>query len=251
MLHWLYPRICAVCGEPAGRGLSLCEACRRRIPRLRKPICLHCGTPLSRVPALPGACDVCRGFSGEFDFARSALRDSPEAHRLAVDLKYHRAPHLADTLAGFLNELWEESPRLRAFPDWHLVPVPMTFARLHRRGYNQSEELARALGRLRGLRTIRLLVHDKKDALSQTFLDAPARARHAFQVYKASPAAASGRRTPPPRLLLIDDVWTTGATIRACARSLKRLPGVQTVGALTVLRVEKSSRAGEPFPPPP
>lgn len=237
LLDWLCPRICVRCGEAAEAGLSLCRACLQSLPRIEKPLCLHCGTPLSYTPDLPDECDVCHLFRHEFDFARSALQDTPATREMVIALKYRGALHLCGTLAYLLDELWEDSACLRAHAAWGLVPVPMTFSKLHRRGYNQAEEIARELAKRRGLSVWQPLVHHRKDNASQTFLDAAARARHAREAYFASPRATSGRLRLPPHLLLIDDVWTTGATARACALRLKQLPGVETVGVLTVLRV--------------
>lgn len=237
LLDWLYPRICVRCGEVSETGLSLCRGCLQALPRLEKPLCLHCGTPLTYTPDLPDECEMCRPFGRDFDFARSALLDTPETRDLIIDLKYRGALHLASLFASLLDELWEDSALLRAHKTWGLVPVPMTFSKLHRRGYNQAEEIARALAKRRGFPVLPALSHLRKDHASQTFLDAPARARHAREVYHASPRAACGRMKLLPHLLVIDDVWTTGATARACALRLKHLPGVETVGVLTALRV--------------
>ncbi len=237
LLDWLYPRVCVCCGESSETGLSLCKTCLQSLPRLEKPLCLHCGTPLSYTPDLPDECEVCRSFGREFDFARSALLDTPETRDLVISLKYRGALHLASLFAYLLDGLWEDSSALRTHETWGLVPVPMTFAKLHRRGYNQAEEIARDLAKRRGFPVLSALTHLRKDHASQTFLDAVARAHHAREVYHASPRAVGGLMNLPPHLLVIDDVWTTGATARACALRLKKLPGVQTVGVLTALRV--------------
>ncbi len=236
MLSWLYPGICELCGERS--ELSLCPECMEKLPRLPRPLCLYCGAPVNTAPEDPMRCPECEGKPRSFSFARSALSRTPETMQLIHELKYHRANHLAPALAPLLAEMWEQHPPLRAQADWVLVPVPSAPQHLFSRGYNQAEELARALGRLKGLRVLHALRRRGGSRASQTKLTAAQRQANAFESYSALPTYAKGSRALPPHLLLIDDVFTTGATARACARALKALPGVETVGVLTVLRID-------------
>ncbi len=234
MLDWIFPRICSLCGEPSGTEYSLCPACMDALPRLEAPLCLHCGAPLPGSSAQAEMCAECAGTERSFDFARSALSRSEEARRLIIDLKYHGRNHLVPAFAGLMADTLQTDPLLRTTA-WTLVPIPMTSGRLHRRGYNQSVLLAHALGERRGFGTVEPLVH-LRDTVSQTALLKHERARHANTVYRLSQAYASGRKTVPSDLLLIDDVFTTGATARACARQLRRLPHVRSVAVLTLMR---------------
>lgn len=244
MLDWLYPWTCSLCGLATGNGSALCSVCLKRLLRLEKPICLHCGEPARPEAAASGNCDACSRRERSFDFARSALADTKENHRLILDLKYHGADYLAPALAVFLDELWEECTLLHQWGDWALLPIPTTDKRLQKRGYNQAEELARALGKRRNLRCIHPLERTRGDRVSQTTLDAREREVHARSIYRLQNGWARGKKTWPAHILLIDDVFTTGATLRACARQLKTRPEVRTVGALTVLR---ASRLGSSF----
>lgn len=238
MLHWLYPDTCQLCGNAAGGG-TLCPACRDALPRIPRPICLYCGAPTAHDVAAPDRCPACAAHPHRLSFIRSALTFSPEGMQLVHDLKYHRANHLAPALASVLNELWEQTPQLQAQGDWVLVPVPITRAKLYERGYNQAEELARALARLRGgLRLLQPLRRRDTGILSQTRLSAALREKNALRAYSPLPAYAAHRRGLPPRLLLIDDVYTTGATLRACTAALKRCDRHVTVGAVTLMRMD-------------
>ncbi len=158
--------------------------------------------------------------------------------QLVHRLKYNHANHLAVALAPVLAEQWELNPCLRAHDDWFLVPVPSAPQHLFERGYNQAEELAHALSRLTGFRLFHALRRQKGYRASQTQLSASQRQANAFASYSALPVFAQGKRSLPRHLLLIDDVFTTGATARACSRALRGCPGVEEVGVLTLLRID-------------
>lgn len=238
MLHWLYPETCQLCSGPTGGG-TLCAACRDALPRIPRPICLYCGAPTSGEATEPDSCPACAHHLQHLSFIRSALAYSMECMTLVHDLKYHKANHLATALAPVLSELWDRTPQLRAHDDWVLVPIPVTPQKLHERGFNQAEELARALARQRGgLRLLRPLRRRDTGIPSQTRLSAALREKNARRAYTALPAYAAHRRTLPPRLLLIDDVHTTGATLRACAAALKRCDNHVTIAAMTLMRMD-------------
>lgn len=238
MLPWLYPETCQLCGLPTGGG-TLCPACLAGLPRVPRPICLYCGAPTGSDVTAPDRCPACAARPHRLAFIRSALTFSPQLMSLVHDLKYHGANHLAPALAPVLAELWEQTPQLRAFDDWVLVPVPITHRKLYRRGYNQAEELARALSRLRGgLPLLQPLRRIETGIESQTRLSAGLREKNAHCAYVVRTLYAKHRRKLPPHLLLIDDVHTTGATLRACAAALKRVNPKVTVAALTLMRME-------------
>lgn len=243
MLDWLYPWVCSLCGHASGNGSALCDHCHRKLPRVQKPVCLYCGASARADEAAEGRCSNCAKRERAFDFARSALCDTPDAHRLILDLKYRKAAYLAPALASFLDELWEECALLRAWNDWTLMPVPATARRLAQRGYNQAEELARALGKRRRLPLAQALRRVSGDRVSQTKLAAGEREEHARSIYSLTRKTQNSTAPLPPHILLIDDVFTTGATLRACARQLKTRPEVRVVGALTVLRIDKDNPA--------
>ncbi len=236
MLSWLYPGICELCGQRS--EASLCPECLAALPRLPRPICLYCGAPLSAAVVDAMHCPECTNLPRSFSFARPALVQTQETMQLIHKLKYHHANHLAPALAPLLAELWEQNPPLRAHADWVLVPVPAAPQHLFARGYNQAEELAHALGKIKGLRVLPALRRKRGIHSSQTHLSAAERLENAFASYAPLPAFACGRRTLPPHLLLVDDVFTTGSTARACARALRTLPGVEEVGVITLLHID-------------
>ncbi len=235
MLTWIYPRFCHRCGEPS--ELSLCPECLASLRRLPRPICLYCGAPVAETPASADACPSCQGEPRSFHFARPALMRTDDTMKLIYDLKYHRAVHLAAPLALVLDELWDLNPPLREYDDWQLVPVPSTYEHLYMRGYNQAEELARALGRLRNLPVVQPLVRKDTAHSSQTRLSASQRLANAKLAYHVAENWVKSKRTLGPRVLVVDDVFTTGSTARACAKALRSIPGVKRVGVITLVRI--------------
>ncbi len=236
MLRWLYPVTCSVCGDAA--QLSVCEACLAQLPRVSRPICLYCGSATHGMAAAPDCCEHCKDSARAYDWARSALVLEGETRRLVHDLKYHGAGYLAEPLAQVLHALWQDTPHLQGGAEWALVPVPVDFRRSYERGYNQAELLARELGALVKQEVIQPLMRRVSDAekRSMTRMSASARRHQANKVYDLAPDWLRKYQKIPSRLVLVDDVYTTGATARACAKKLRALPGVQEIGVLTLAR---------------
>ena len=236
MLSWLFPSTCELCGETAEQ--TICLDCLQKLPRIPAPICLYCGAPTAGQQTDPDRCEDCAGCARPFTLARQALRQTDEVMQLIYAFKYHKAIHLAQPLAELLNELWEKTPHLCERADWVLVPVPVTHSKLYTRGFNQAGELARALAKRRKLRWENLLIRRETGIASQTRLTAHARRLNAMRAYRLKrPGLFARRRIYPARLVLVDDVFTTGATARACATQLKKLPGVKEVVVLSLVRI--------------
>ncbi len=235
LISWLYPRYCELCHR---QGESdLCPECAEGLERVPLPICLHCGSTVDGGEPDAHSCAQCRGRDFAFDFARSCCARTKQSVQLIYGLKYHRSNYLARPLAELLARLWDETPELADVKNWCLVPVPSERRHLLKRGYNQAEELARVLSSLRRLPMCFPLQRLRTKAESQTLLSAGERKRNALAAYSLCSSFASGKkRLPTPCAVIVDDVYTTGATAHACARLLKKLPGVQRVGVLTVMR---------------
>lgn len=183
-------------------------------------------------------CPACKAKPRSFDLARSALLATDATMPLIHELKYQRAIYLAAAFAPVLQQEWQAHPEFRSFgKDAAIVPVPINRTHLYTRGYNQAEELARGLSRLVGIRVVQPLLRQETAAHSQTGLSAAQRLQNAYAAYHPLPAYVSGKKRLPPNLVLVDDVYTTGATVRACAAALKRISGVRRVAVLTLLRV--------------
>ena len=213
-----------------------CDVCRHRWRPVRAPWCPRCGQP----EPLFGGCRLCAEWPAAFGQSRSAVWLDGGARDAVHALKYGGLPRIATDLAAAMVGL--DVPGLDS---GLLVPVPLGRARLRNRGYNQSERLARALGRRWGRPVVDLLVRTR-DTTAQTALTPEARLANvagAFQLRNADfglrsegsadQSAIRNRKSAIERpLVLVDDVFTTGATLAEAARALDQA-GARTVSAVT------------------
>ncbi|MEG3792058.1 ComF family protein [Lysobacter sp. CCNWLW3] len=217
----LWPARCLVCGERGAGGRDLCRDCARALP-WNRCACPRCALPLP-VPA--PACGRCMKRPPVLDAARATFVYGAPLDRLLPRLKFHD-----DLAAGrLLAALMLEDPG-RPAPA-ALVAVPLARARLRERGYDQARELARPLARALGLPLLEGALQRRRDTPPQSSLGALARRRNLRGAF-----AAEFRAAPPARVLLVDDVMTTGATLHAAAAALRRA-GVARVEAWVCARV--------------
>jgi len=214
----------------------VCDVCRHRWRPVRAPWCARCGQP----EPLFGRCRVCADWPAALVRARSAVWLDAGARDAVHALKYGGPPRIAADLASAMASL--DLPGRGAA--W-LVPVPLGPGRLRERGYNQSESLARALSRRWNRPVVELLARTR-DTVTQTALTPEARLANvagAFETRNAEGGTRNGRtgecsafRVPSSAfqrpLILVDDVFTTGATLAEAARALERA-GAGTVSAVT------------------
>jgi ComF family protein len=229
VLSVLFPSLCVVCRRLLGetsRG-PLCPDCFGQLPRHRDALCA-CGVPLAG--GVPAPCGRCRRGLSPFDAGASLGPYEGSLRTVLHALKYARRRRLAARLADAL--VAEPAVRALLEPSALLVAVPLHPRRLRERGFNQSELIARALGRRTGLPLLTRVLARGQDTPPQAGLTAAARRRNVAAAFVARPGPALYGRT----VVLIDDVLTTGATARACAGAL-RGAGAAAVRVLTVARV--------------
>jgi len=238
LLHLVFPTPCHVCQRPlgVGRHSALCGACWDALERVAQTGCQRCGWPFPAAAAARGAerplCQRCRETHDHFEAARAVLlyRDGGIARAAILLCKHGGRLGLLQHLAALLAE---QAPADLMLRTWDAaVPVPLHWRRRWRRGFNQAEALALAVGRRHGLAVERrCLVRVRFTPPQQG--DAAARRRNVLNAF----VVRRTERIIGKRLLLVDDVFTTGATADACASALLDA-GAGAVGVLTLARVE-------------
>jgi len=231
VLDLVFPAVCPVCGAILGsaRRDPLCGDCWAAIERAGRPLCARCGalTVEAAAAVTVTSCRACEEAPPTFDYARAAARYRGPLREAMHAFKFRGKRLLARALGDLVLEECADALCMDAVV---LVPVPLTRDRQRERGYNQAELLAEQIGagldlpvRGRWLRRVRSTV-------PQTDLTAIERRTNVRGAFTASPAV-SGRH-----VVIVDDVFTTGATVEECARVL-RAAGAARVGVLTVARV--------------
>lgn len=222
----LLPAECLLCREPIAsvdRNALICGLCRSRWEGIAPPICERCGDPLH----LGLACRLCAGWPDGFRLARSAVWLDGSARRAVHHLKYDGWWRAADAMADAMRTL----PPLTGRPV--LIPIPLGARRRRRRGYNQSERLAAALAARVGGRVREDLLTRRRETPTQTALTPEERQAN---VAGAFVARAAARGLAP---VLVDDVFTTGATLAEAATALLRA-GALEVRAVTFARARQT-----------
>jgi ComF family protein len=232
----LYPDDCRICDQPLKElsRVPVCRACLNKPePLAAEYFCVQCRSPfLSRFPLdEQGRCALCRRGLRGFDAAYSFGFYEAELRQLIHLFKYGRVRTLAAPLGRLLARAL---PREQSFDV--IIPMPLYWRKRWQRGFNQSELLAREIGRRTNTPVKNALRRVRNTAAQAGLTSAKRRVNvsGAFQARKrAAVDAINGRR-----VLLIDDVMTTGATAASCARALLRA-GARQVTLLTLARADR------------
>ncbi len=225
-------RVCEVTLDTASR-IPICCDCLAALRPISGPVCQLCGrpfiSPLAAAARRP-LCHLCRRGVYGFDLARSYGPYGDAMVRAITLLKYSAVTPLGAWFAARMAEMVAREPA--PFAADVVVPVPLHATRLRERGYNQAELIARPLAkRLRLPFRSYLLVRTRPrpDKLKLT-------RQERWRTVRGAYALREGNRVDKLRVLLVDDVFTSGATLDACARALRRA-GASSVIGLTVARV--------------
>lgn len=228
-LDLVYPPACAGCGVLLGSGAGLCPGCWSKLAFIEHPYCEVLGTPFSHDlgPGILSADAIAN--PPPFERLRSVALYDDLARNLVHSLKYRDRTDLAPMMAGWMLRAGDGAVEGADV----IVPVPLHRLRLIWRKFNQAAELSRALAALSGTPVLIDAVRRTKRTRRQIGLSPRARAenvRSAFSVTPEGREALFGRR-----VVLVDDVYTTGATVAAVTRALKRA-GAADVTVLTFAR---------------
>ena len=222
-LDFLFPRFCVGCGK---EGNFICQSCQAELPLIEAPVCQKCGKPLKN-SARQLICSNCADWGSGIDGIRSPFRFEGTIRKAVHEFKYRNLRAVAGLLAQLMGDYLTEN----SVPFDVIVPVPLHPKRLRERGYNQSLLLANELGKLTALP-----VNDN------------CLVRKIYNVPQAKTGSVEERRQNvigifscvnedllEKKVLLVDDVTTSGATLNACASVLKT-GGAMSVWGLTLAR---------------
>jgi ComF family protein len=231
LLDIFFPPLCLACKSfvPDSTEILLCAACREKIIPIQPPLCPVCGIPFHTEHGMNHDCGECATTHRPFTAARSAVVFDGPAKELIHRLKYGKKTHLSRPLA--LLTARRVAPFITESGAELVVPVPLHRKRLRQRGFNQSVLLAGALAKSWHLPMSRNNLRRTRwtePQISLSVADRTKNVRGAFAV--KDPTQIKGKR-----ILLVDDVYTTGSTVTECAKVLKNI-GAKEVYVATVAR---------------
>lgn len=218
-LDWIYPPFCAGCRKPGSRW---CFDCQGKTRLIQPPYCSCCG----KVRLETGLCNTCRSQPPSFKEMRSwAVYEGPlrEAVRR---LKYKKELSLGDTFSQAMVALFTQSR-------WQvdaITPVPIGIARKSQRGYNQASLLARPMALRAGIEYLPKALKKVKDTPSQVGLNIHQRRANVKGSFQAQPGYVVGKK-----IMIVDDVCTSGATVEECSKVLLEAGAVE-VYVITLAR---------------
>ena len=217
----LFPAHCLVCRAPGIPGRDLCAGCLQALPRLLTA-CPRCAEPLTSA----SLCGRCQQQPPAFERTWAALRYQPPVDQLVQAFKFHGQLVVGRLLGGLLRDALRHTPITAAEA---LLPVPLHPARLRQRGFNQSLELARPLARHWDVPLLTDVAVRVRHTQPQSQLSGPLKARNVRAAF------ALQRPLVYRHVVLIDDVMTTGSTLRELAQVLKA-GGAHTIEVAVVAR---------------
>lgn len=226
----LIPLRCIKCGIILENHHGLCGACWTTIPFIAKPYCACCGLPFDFEIEDGALCGMCSHTHPFYTTARSVFVYTPQSKDLILKFKHTDSVHSAPLFAEWMGRLVAD------IQDPLCVPVPLHWTRLFMRTYNQAGLLAKAIAKENGWTYAPSLLIRKRRTPSQGHLRKKERVKNIERAF-AVPAKHKGL-LKGKTVVLVDDVFTTGATLDACSKALLKA-GAKYVHAVTLGRVVK------------
>lgn len=220
----LFPPRCAICGEIVDKKGNICEACGLKVRYIVSPFCMICGKALDSEER--ELCQDCNRKSHEFRRGVAAFAYTKELKASMYQFKYNNKREYASFYAGSLAAL--KGHIIKSWQPEVLMPVPLHRKRYKKRGYNQAALIARELGNLLGIPVDEHSLVRTVNTAPQKTLDDKQRAKNIKNAFQVRNNIVQYKKA-----VLVDDIYTTGATLDACAAVLKRA-GVQQVYFVSV-----------------
>ena len=232
ILPIFFPRKCPFCDKIISSSSYICKACVTRLPLIHSPVCYQCGKPLNKEHQ--ELCYDCRTFPKSFDGGLSLFLYNSMTQKAMIAFKYHNARYLADFFVKAICSF--HLPQIKTWNIQAIVPIPIHKNKRKKRGYNQTELIASQLALLLNLPCYPDLILRQINTLPQKQFSPQARLNNLHRAFCLNPHytkdISKDRHTLLPEnlrhLLLVDDIYTTGATMESCTRLLKEA-GVEKV----------------------
>lgn len=223
----VYPPCCVLCRDRVFDDRRvICDDCGSGLMSIDAPYCERCGHPLDTPVA---SCPACVGRTFYFDGACSGFEYNRPVQDLIHQLKYRNRPGVGRFLGSLLAKRVEREPGMAHITG--VVPVPLHPLRKRERGYNQSAHIARGISEGTGIPVLENVLARNRNTPTQTSLSPEARMANVEGVFEIGGVEA----VRGAAVLLVDDIFTTGATVNGCARVLLRA-GARRIFVLTVAR---------------
>lgn len=230
LLDLALPPRCVGCGDRVDRTGLTCARCWSKLTFIAPPLCESCGAPFAQAGPAGQKCPSCWAAPPGYDRARAALVYDEASRALILAFKHGDRLHGAPLFAG-----WAAQAGRDLLEDADLIaPVPLHRWRLLGRRYNQAALIAQGVARRAAVPHIPDLLERHRATPSQGALGATARKRNVAGAFRLNPRHAD--RVKGSRIVLVDDVLTSGATVSACARVLRR-GGAARIDVITLARV--------------
>lgn len=237
ILDILYPRRCPLCGEILSKkNLTVCEFCRQSVNLVSEPFCMKCGKPIRNREQ--EYCQDCESHAHSFLEGRAAFPYTGKIQKSILNLKLHNCRSYGQFFSGAMAAVFKHY-EIR----WQIdiiCPIPLHRRKRKFRGFNQAELLAKPIGEAFSIPVIPDLLVKTEETRDQKNLDRKTRQKNLKKAFKIGPHDVKLKR-----ILLVDDIYTTGSTIDAAASVLKEAGASEVFFLTACIGTEKDE--GETF----
>lgn len=218
ILDMIYPVRCPICGEiVAPKGEKICATCIDKLAYIKEPRCKKCSKPIEQEEK--EYCSDCLRKNYHFDKGYAVWVYNEAMKHSIANFKYHSKKEYAKFYIQEMACLYGEKI-LKLTPDV-IVPIPIHRSKYQERGYNQADILAKGLGKELQIPVLSTLLLRNKKTLPQKTLSDKERLRNLAEAFEYNEKVANSYPNKITKILLVDDIYTTGSTIEACSNVLR------------------------------